>query len=60
MSTEYGTATKELTDIRLESATIATAKEGGDGRDEYNIYKRSKGRTTYTCSVRGQLLILGK
>ena len=33
----YGTATNELTDIRLESATIAMAKEGRDGRDEYSI-----------------------
>jgi hypothetical protein len=28
MSAEYKTATKELTDIRLESATIAVRKEG--------------------------------
>jgi len=61
MSAEYETATKELTEIRLESATIAMRKEGENGRDEYNIsYKKAEGGTTYTCSVCGQLLVLGK
>ena len=47
---------RELTDIRLESATIATEKESG-GINEMNIiFKR---RTIYTCRMRGQLLILG-